>query len=523
MTKKTIISAVVLLSAGLAASAQGISQSVQVTNRYESDFADFKKPEPDFALPDTLYRFDYDFDYSVFETPYTGSYQFSPYNINMVPESVPSKVSRFYLKAGAGYTLHPVLDVVYTPLSRPKANLSIYNFGKGYYGRQFHDFDDRLGLHGTWMMPNSIFTYNAGYQGLFTGVHGGHSSEYHGAYAGVDFRSLNSSPTFLSYMLDLDYRFSSDYMPGVDMISEHYFAFGGSFGPVIATNYRFLLDFKFQMSALMLNGANPQTRLINMAGFYPHIKFTPGIFDIDAGIKADVLLQEKATFRFAPYASAGVDLLDGAMNLSANFKSGLDINDYWRLKSFHHMYFFSGSEPVVTRTRYDISLAVQGRIGPYFHYNIAGGYASVADAPVDVYQGLGFADYDQAYATAELEWHSESFDVSGLFEYRNTTINPAFTAYRPAAFTADFEFTYNYMRRIFASLYVDASTERQDLSGVLPFIPGYVDLGLGAEYKFSQKLSAWMRLGNLMASQIQRRPGFVEDGIYFTLGVKFVL
>ena len=45
-----------MLAAGAAASAQGINQSVQVTNDFETEFADFKKMEPALVLPDSLYR-----------------------------------------------------------------------------------------------------------------------------------------------------------------------------------------------------------------------------------------------------------------------------------------------------------------------------------------------------------------------------------------------------------------------------------------------------------------------------------
>ena len=100
--KKTVIIFASLLAAGAVASAQGINQSVQVTNDFETEFADFKKMEPALVLPDSLYRFDYSFDYSVFDSPYRGSYEFSPYNVAVVPDVDFAEASRFYLQAGAG-------------------------------------------------------------------------------------------------------------------------------------------------------------------------------------------------------------------------------------------------------------------------------------------------------------------------------------------------------------------------------------------------------------------------------------
>ena len=63
--RRLIISGGLLLTFAVSLTAQKINQSVQVTNDYETRFADFKKSEPDLVLPDSLYAFDYSFDYSV--------------------------------------------------------------------------------------------------------------------------------------------------------------------------------------------------------------------------------------------------------------------------------------------------------------------------------------------------------------------------------------------------------------------------------------------------------------------------
>lgn len=238
-----------LLAAASSAAAQGINQSVQVTNDFETQFADFRKMEPDLVLPDSLYRFDYRFDYSVFDSPYRGSYEFSPYNVDVVPESSMEHPSRLYLRAGAGYTLHPVLDVVYTPLSDRDAALTIYNFGKGYAGSGFHDLSDRAGISGRWILPGSVLDYGLGYDGIFAGAPSSMSTCYHSGFASVGFRSSNADPTFLSYEFKLDYRYSSDRLPS-SVTNEYMTRIAGSVGPVIANSYRFLIDFSFDIATL---------------------------------------------------------------------------------------------------------------------------------------------------------------------------------------------------------------------------------------------------------------------------------
>ena len=62
MKKINLAIAMMALCAPL--SAQNINQSVQVTNDYMTRFADFQKQGPALGVPDSLYRFDYSFDYS---------------------------------------------------------------------------------------------------------------------------------------------------------------------------------------------------------------------------------------------------------------------------------------------------------------------------------------------------------------------------------------------------------------------------------------------------------------------------
>ena len=77
MKTKLIFVSVAILSA-VPAFSQGIDQSVEVTNEYETRFSDFHKRTVAESVPDSLYRLDYNFDYAVFDSPYKGSYDFTP-------------------------------------------------------------------------------------------------------------------------------------------------------------------------------------------------------------------------------------------------------------------------------------------------------------------------------------------------------------------------------------------------------------------------------------------------------------
>ena len=95
------------LAFSLLSYAQNLNPTVQVTNAYDNKLMDISKHSLQMAVPDSLLRFDWDFNYSVFDNPYKGAYEFNPYIIDMKPEASVYDGKRLLLSAGVGYTIHP--------------------------------------------------------------------------------------------------------------------------------------------------------------------------------------------------------------------------------------------------------------------------------------------------------------------------------------------------------------------------------------------------------------------------------
>ena len=75
--KKIYLSAVFFVA--LSAGAQNLNPTVSVTRDYEGKLMEVHKPSMAMFVPDSLHRFDLDFDYSVFANPYMGAYYSKPY------------------------------------------------------------------------------------------------------------------------------------------------------------------------------------------------------------------------------------------------------------------------------------------------------------------------------------------------------------------------------------------------------------------------------------------------------------
>ena len=135
MKKYTYMLTALLLSAvPYAAGAQELDPTVVVNRTYEGKLLEVHKPSFDMEIPDTVSRFDLDFDYSVFEKPYKGAYEFNPYVLTMRPASAVQTSEQLYLKAGVGYTLHPVLDFIWAPAFKGAFRMDVYARHRSYVG-----------------------------------------------------------------------------------------------------------------------------------------------------------------------------------------------------------------------------------------------------------------------------------------------------------------------------------------------------------------------------------------------------
>ncbi len=526
------IPAVLLVSGPLFA--QGIRQSVEVTNEYETRFADFQKAGPKLSVPDSLYRFDYSFDYSVFDSPYRGAYEFTPYEIKLTPDPVAYDGGKFALRAGAGYSLHPLLYAVYTPICRSDLGLSVFNRGRGYYGRSWHDLRDELGVSGHYLSAIGRLGYSASYDGGFASNDRARSS-YHSGGVSADLTSPDRSGSFFAYRFKFDYRYGTDgvwsLLPGMSSdegkaylgnVGEHDLRLGGSLGPVLDERYSFLLDFNFNMLFLSDSRTGESGRVAGLATLTPHLNFLLGPVDLDAGVKLDYLTSS-SSFTLVPAVEASLELEKLAMKVYAGMDGGRRLNSYYSLKRLNSLYQRSSS-PDSARDRVNFYAGVQGRAGSSLQYSLKGGYALKDDSPLDASMGgLGFASYKFAYADLGFDWISERLNADADLRFAHADLSSDAALFAPATFSGSLGVNYNWLKRIYAGITAEGASVRRSTSAAVSDIPGWVDLGLCGEYRFSRRWGVWAHLGNLIGMSIERHPGCIEKGPYFTAGISLSL
>ena len=264
--------------AGAVAYSQEVNPTVEVSRAYMSGHAAVDKPALRMAVPDSVLRFDIDVDYTVNASPYRGSYEFRPYMLDIRPEKTASDAGQFFLRLGAGYSLHPVADVVYTPEFRTSAfSMSIYGTHRSYFGRyrtvtagmadasspvtvdwnrsakeRYSGYDTytRAGVCGRADWNTGYFTFDAGYLGI-AGRDTLLTRGFDAFRTSLRVASNNPAGSHVFYDVRMSYLYGEDKVrtSGPYYLAEHDFSLFSSAGQVFSGTSRLLLDVALDLSA----------------------------------------------------------------------------------------------------------------------------------------------------------------------------------------------------------------------------------------------------------------------------------
>lgn len=544
--------------------AQNLDPTVEVSRAYEGKLMEVHKPVMEMAVPDSVLKFDLDFDYSVFESPYRGSYEFNPYAMTMRPTVAQQKQKMFYLRAGAGYTLHPTLDLVFSPRSSKAFSMDVYAMNRSYIG-EYRNLDAQLQtVEGYWKGNDLMSKAGADFHfdwrrarldfgAAYYGLHRKDTAATSGYNAMDVFARLSSKsswPEHFLYDIGMKYRLAGDRMlsgTSESILREHVVDFDMKIGPVIRGVHNMRFDLGLALGAY--SGAFDAG--IGEFSFVPHYCFRKGVVDIDLGVRLSKLITDGEGSRgqlVYPDVTMKFCIAKDALILYIRAGGGNRINTYsYLLEDNHHLNIASGLRyPFLDATveRVSLILGFEGRLSSKFGYNIRGGYVNYGNAMLaavapmftetaDTFEGVGFtpavgyAPYQKWFVALDWNLRTERVALDGGLEYVDSWGDAfgqeaASGVFRPAAVTGDVAFEYNFKRRVFAGVDCRFSTSRE--ASVAGFyrscvLPAYADLGISAEYAVGSRFSVWLRGGNLLNMNIQRSPLYAEKGINFTAGI----
>ena len=541
MKRVIIFFAVLAASAGLSY-AQNLDPTVEVSRAYEGKLMEVHKPVFEMAVPDTVYRFDLDFDYSVFDNPYKGAYEFRPYIAQMRPSSALQKPSSFYMRAGAGYTLHPVFDILYSPVLKGPFSLNLYGLHKSYIGQyrallqaepwNGYDMLSSAGVDLGYDWKKSALDFGVSYYGLATDdylMKKGYDAL--DAYLSVRSKMLWSESFF--YDISLAYRYAKDHSS--EALLEQNILLESSFGPNLKRGAKVLVDVDVELASY----SESINETIGRFSFIPKYKLDRERMRVDAGIRVEAVMAgggySKGGQMIYPDVRAEFAVIPDAMRFFIDVTGGERLNTYASmLAANHHLnmtYAPDGYLSLMQSSveRVNARLGVEGRISAFFSYNLSGGYANskreLWDAVMVLESGeykpaIGYSPCQKAFAAVGWEWNMQNFKFDGTLKYTHVwdMEDGKTKLVAPSAFSGNVAATYNWNKRIYAGVDCElASSRTAGIPGSA--IPGYADLGINAEYVMNRMISFWVRGGNLLNMEIQRNVFFAEKGINFTAGI----
>ena len=531
--RKIVISAAALLI-GAAAFAQNLNPTVEVTNSYAREASGIEKPSQLLPVPDSLYHFNLDFDYSVKETPYQGAYEFVPYLVQPRPASRQTGERTLYLRGGLGYTFHPEFTAIWNPVHSSRFRVGLFADHHSYIGR-YHtialDADNRITPDGTsWNGKDMRSTLGA--DALFT---------WRGGFVTGDFRYQNilakhvSMGDFANNKLQFKLRLGSDSLAAVPYEVSTRFSWLN-----IGDNKEFhtvttgFLGTKWKEYNLRINAGvetlSAYEKSLALISAAPRFLITQDRLFLEIGAKLSFIFRSDKTFYptsdwlgFFPDIRLRFSIVPDKLVLKAAVTGGNKLMVYSDLIDTNPFLPYKPDYMDNTVERINASVSLGGQLASRFHYGLKGGYLLTTHALLPGYRAgepyFGFVnDLRQLYGTVSMGWASASIDADADVTFRYSKVGAALaddTLFKPATFEGQFSAFYKWGGRLKAGATVEAVSKRVAPAAVLP---GFVDVGLLADFRQSRNLGLWLRVGNLLCQPIQRNAFYAEKGIYFTVG-----
>ncbi len=570
--------------APVALSGQNLDPTVEVSRVYEGKLMEVHKPYIEMAVPDSVLHFDLDFDYSVAETPYMGSYEFNPYAVEMKPAPAAHDMNSLYLRAGAGYQLHPVADIIWSPDLKCPLRMNVYGSHRSFIGNysnvhevsqedmsvglesvgrgeglartwKGYDLMSRAGVDGRYDGENVEAKFDMSYEGLQQKNRFGQLRSYYEieARAGMASRYVGSG---LRFKVDASYKFLRDKLKlapaSWDYVEGNEIDVDALFGYTLSGGDRAMLDLGFDFSSTAMD-------IVSGGGdvdVVPHYVMDRGRWRFDLGLRVSVPLRNCSSLvayghevqvlypdvrvEYMPASDAAKLYFDLGGDSKASSYSDVVRHDRHATMTYGREFW---NLMDMTEERVNVALGAEGRFGFRFNYDVKAGYANVGNGVLDgvvvldeadgLLPALGYSSYDKFYISADWLLDMNGYRFDGCVEYTNAwNLSSGTGLFLPAEIWFDLAFSYNWRNRILAGVGCQFSTARKgsvlrdtgsEMTSTEAWLPGYVDLGIDAEYMVNRKFSVWARGGNLLGMTIYRSLLYAEKGPYFTLGACLVL
>ena len=258
-------------------------------------------------------------------------------------------------------------------------------------------------------------------------------------------------------------------------------------------------------------------------------------YKIYVGLQADYRIDTASKFHLYPVVRAEANLLENMIVVYAGVEGGLHKNSFEGL-STENPFMNSTVQLGYTNHKFEVFGGVKGRITEIIDFNIRARYSTVENMPLFVTDTSNILEntFDLVYDDAnilqfmgELGFRSKSdFGLLLKAGFNSYSMNKEKKAWQKPALMASLETYYIIKKKLTlsANLTARSGMYARTFSGgqvVAEQINGWIDLGLGGEYRISGQFSAFLKLNNLLNQGYQKWYNYPVQKFNVLAGVGF--
>ena len=475
--KKCLISALALI-VGAPAFAQNLNPTVEVTNAYEREASGIEKPSQLLEVPDSLLRFNLDFDYAVMQTPYRGAYEFSPYLVDPRPGARPSGEHTLFLRAGAGYGLHPELSALWTPVRTENFRLGVYADHHSYLGQYHNIAKDAVGN----FLPDGTSRYG---KDLRTTLGADARFAWKGGAGEADLSYQNLTTLRLAEAADLPFnkvqlkarvgnvpgsKFDWNASTRLSWLGTPGF---GEFHSVTEGGAQTTLFHRQLGLKLGLETLSNSWKGLSHFWITPHYVKGHGRLQVDAGVK----LSLAPGFHVSPDVHASLALLPEHLVLWGSATGGAQLNAFTDLLEGNPFMPLLSAVQSTSFEVLNLQIGARGQAFSRLHYSAGAGFVWTSDALLPAYAAGNLPDW--RYVTTLLQfrlqgalgWHSEVIDAEASLRYNYAVtglLNANDPVFLPAPLSGSVSAFYKWGTRLKAGAQAEFASARTSSAALSP-------------------------------------------------------
>lgn len=267
----------------------------------------------------------------------------------------------------------------------------------------------------------------------------------------------------------------------------------------------------------------------NLLRLNPYIRLQASGVKINAGINFVQEFGEFSTTRIFPLVTADFTLVPDYLQIFGELKGDVNRNS---MKAFTDENPFLNSDIRIQNTieKMSITAGIKGTGGPGFGYKIKAYHKKITDMPLYVNNFGAVNRFDVIYDFGNMKLTGINGEITvqvsdalrwtgGLTMEQYKPASESESWFKPQArLSSNLLFNFNEQLSFNAAVYMQGETKAKVYTAqpVLPYsvpdpsienivtMKGFVDLGLGADYKINKQFGAFLKVNNLMNSNNSR-------------------